>query len=359
MNWPAKQYPESKEKMLKSSCLTRFVPLIGSKSNLPRIINQTRCFSTHQIFRDPTSSDQKQSVISPAEDSKFGKKDFGKLFGVSVFGGGFGGMVGLGGNIVLIPLISQLFPTVLTAKQIVATCLVTVVTAGFIGSLTLYFAGGHSVDIVTSIILALFASMTARFGVRLSSTMQDRTLKIILAFFMIFVAPLVAFISKEEEDEKSENNVNTAEQLRLDSWENVKKAIPPTNELISLFAIGSTIGVMSGLLGVGGGVLIVPALSFLWLSDKSFMKRKDASQQLVIGTSLAAMTVPSTVALYSHWRAGNVLLRLAPILVIGSALGAYSGSLLASKMDENVLKYTFATTMLLLGGRQFIKAIKK
>lgn len=322
----------------------------------------------------------------------------------------FKGMVGLGGNIILIPLLTQIFSNRLSAKQIVATCLLTVVTAGLVGSSTLYFKGDEYVDIGSAILIAGFASLTARFGVKLSSSIQDRTLKLILAFFMLFVAPLVLFTgSKKEElalekksdlrDEKvtplNANLSSSKSQEQFISHDHSKTIsdqkmvmgevthhkdenssswiaslmkrqdlLKSPQEVASLFVLGSTIGVMSGLLGVGGGVLTVPMLSFLWLSEFSPLKNSNknhqqATQQLVMGTSLAAMTLPSTVALCSHWRVGNVLFRLSPFLVLGSALGAYIGSSMASEMDEEMLKRIFAMTMVALGGRQFWKAWKK
>ncbi|KAG2373834.1 hypothetical protein C9374_011719 [Naegleria lovaniensis] len=354
---------------------------------------------------------EKPVTLQNSNDSnvKFETKDYVKLFLVSILGGCFGGMVGLGGNIILIPLLTQIFSHRLSAKQIVATCLITVVTAGLVGSSTLYFKGDEYVDIGSAIFIAGFASLTARFGVKLSSSIQDRTLKLILAFFMLFVAPLVVFTGKNKQSEiQQASSVGGDDKQRLEnSQSDTTKSTPTLNvshdhsksiskddykvdtihnygaissssfmkrhllkspqEIGSLFVLGSTIGIMSGLLGVGGGVLAVPMLSFLWLSEFSPLldeKKKKSSQhavtqQLVMGTSLAAMTLPSSVALYSHWRVGNVLLKLSPFLLVGSAMGAYLGSSMASEMDEEILKRIFAVTMIALGGRQFWKAYWK
>ena len=312
---------------------------------------QTNSDSTCSSMDNKENSNMKKDEQITKPNPVFNTWDFVKLFGVSIVGGTFGGMVGLGGNIILIPLITQLFPHLLSAKQIIATCLVTVVTAGFVGAGTLYFVGDNSVDIVTSILIATFAAFTARFGVKLSSSIQDRTLKLILACFMLFVAPLVSLLHSDDDKEKP-----VSDSAKEHYETNQKLKLPSIEEAGPLFVLGSIIGVMSGLLGVGGGILIVPALSFLW-SDKSPIKKEHTSTKLVIGTSLAAMTIPSSVALYSHWRVGNVILKLAPILMTGSAVGAYSGGFLASNMDEQVLKHTFSLTMLLLGIRQFWKAL--
>ncbi|KAL9647676.1 hypothetical protein ABK040_015165 [Willaertia magna] len=316
---------------------------------------QKRAFCTaRNLLRNEKPVDNLQSVKEEKPTvSEMGLKERLKLFGISIFGGTFGGTVGLGGNIVLVPLVSQLFSHRMTTKQVVATCLVTVVTAGFIGSMTLYFVGGKSVDLVAASIIALTASLTARFGVKLSSTLPDRSLKFILAFFMLFIAPLVGLIKKDESGEETKKEENASTEPKL--IEDLK--LPQTQELLSLIGLGSLVGIASGLLGVGGGVMAVPMLSFLWLSDKSPVKRKEATQQLIIGTSLAAMTVPSAVALYAHYTVGNVILPLAPILVGGSFIGAFIGAKIATEMDEKTLKNVFAITMLLLGGRQFYRAL--
>ena len=87
-------------------------------------------------------------------------------------------------------------------------------------------------------------------------------------------------------------------------------------EAILLLILGGAAGFLSGLLGIGGGVLLVPALYFFFTSG---------SMQVAIGTSLAAAAVAAGIAAWRHAQLGgadrSVVLRILPTLLIGSLLG--------------------------------------
>lgn len=81
--------------------------------------------------------------------------------------------------------------------------------------------------------------------------------------------------------------------------------------LIPGLGIGVVVGVMSGLLGIGGGILMVPALLYLW-------KENIPNMQMAVATSLAVM-IPSTIAgtLRNHFSFGRVDWPLAVLLGVG------------------------------------------
>lgn len=109
-------------------------------------------------------------------------------------------------------------------------------------------------------------------------------------------------------------------------------------ELTGLLALGFAAGMAGGLLGVGGGVLFVPALVVF----------ADQSQLEAVATSLVAVVL---VALFGTWRQhgyGNVRLRDGLIIGVLSPLGVLAGVVLANTVPERGLELGFAALQLLV-----------
>ena len=107
-------------------------------------------------------------------------------------------------------------------------------------------------------------------------------------------------------------------------------------------ATGVLAGVLAGIFGIGGGILIVPALVF-------FGKM---AQKTAIGTSLGALLLPvGALGVYAYWREGHVDVKAALWIAAGMFLGAYGGATLAQTMSEASLKRAFAVVLLIVAGR--------
>ncbi|MGN6418981.1 MAG: TSUP family transporter [Pseudobacter sp.] len=115
-----------------------------------------------------------------------------------------------------------------------------------------------------------------------------------------------------------------------------------TQQIITLVLIGLAAGILSGLIGVGGGVIMVPALAF-------FMH---FSQHQAQGTSLGVLTLPvAALAFYKYYTECQKMgtpIDIAVILMLacGFAIGGYLGSSMAVKIDKELLKKIFGTIML-------------
>ena len=104
-----------------------------------------------------------------------------------------------------------------------------------------------------------------------------------------------------------------------------------------LFIIGLLMGILSGL-AIGGGTLLVPALICV-----------GTKQHIAQGVSLAAFIPTAIVAVITHYRQGNVKVKLAFYLAVGSIIGAVLGSLLASSLDAHLLKKIFGFFLIGMG----------
>ncbi|WP_411279517.1 TSUP family transporter [Gemmatimonas sp.] len=104
-----------------------------------------------------------------------------------------------------------------------------------------------------------------------------------------------------------------------------------------LLAIGLGAGVLSGIFGIGGGIVVVPALIYL----------AKMTPQQAAGTSLAALVVPlgAAIGAATYYRAGHLQIKDALLISAGMAVGAYFGAQIATHVDAVVLKRLFAVLM--------------
>ena len=115
--------------------------------------------------------------------------------------------------------------------------------------------------------------------------------------------------------------------------------------LTILILIGLAAGLLSGLVGVGGGIILVPALVYFL----------HYNQQQAQGTSLGVLTVPVTIVAffvyYNNCKATNSPIELKVILIVaaGFLFGSYFGSKVAVKIDQETLKKIFAVILFYTG----------
>jgi len=115
-----------------------------------------------------------------------------------------------------------------------------------------------------------------------------------------------------------------------------------TTMILILIGIGILTGVMAGMLGIGGAIIMIPALVFIL----------GISQQTAQGTSLAVMLPPiGILAAYNYYKAGQVNIKFAIILAVFFLVGSYFGSKLALTLPQNVLKKVFGVLLLLVALR--------
>lgn len=190
------------------------------------------------------------------------------------------------------------------------------------------FGSGGALDFAAAAALASTAMLTARAGARYTKAFSPVALARAFACFQCFVAPMVPLkahivrsskvAAKEKADDKS-GATATGDTSRL-------------SELLQLAAVGSVGGFAAGMFGIGGGVVLTPALCLL----------TDMPHACVLGTTLASMVPPSLVSASTHAQMGNVAGSVVGPLVIGSAIGAFCGGQLVLQLPEEPLQWAFA-----------------
>lgn len=245
-------------------------------------------------------------------------KTLALTLGIGLLAGIFGGLVGLGGGVVMIPLMLAILR--LSQHQAHATSLVAVVFTGLGGALSYGMEG--EVDVLAAVFIALPAVLFAYLGARTAHKLPEWKLKRIFGLFVIVVSILLL-----------------SRPFLYDQ--------PPIREAGGIFEdatlllIGMLTGYLSGMMGIGGGSLMVPAMVLLL----------GFSQHLAQGTSLLAMIPGGASGAWTYWRIGTVHKPALPGLIGGVLVGTLISGYFANQVPEAWLRLLFAAVLILTGVR--------
>ncbi len=108
-------------------------------------------------------------------------------------------------------------------------------------------------------------------------------------------------------------------------------------EIIKLLSLGLVSGIFGGVLGIGGGLIMIPAMVLLMGFD----------QKLAQGTSLAILVLPiGILGAWRYYQAGNVKLNIVLWIALGFVFGAYVGADLVQGLNQMTLRRIFGAVML-------------
>jgi len=218
-----------------------------------------------------------------------------------------GGLFGVGGGIILVPMLTAFFA--LSQHQAHGTSLAAI-GATAVAGLVVYGLNGN-VAWLPAALLAVASLPAARWGARLAARTSRERLTLAFAIFILVVAARILWRTP----------TGSAEH-----------ALTGLAGLAASLATGAGVGLLSGFMGVGGGIIAVPALTLLF----------GMSQQLAQGTSLAVILVTAPYGALEHHRHGNVVPRLLPGLALGSLVGAPIAALVAQRLPQEALARGFA-----------------
>jgi uncharacterized membrane protein YfcA len=241
-------------------------------------------------------------------------------FVIGFTAGIFGGLAGLGGGLIMIPLMVGVLK--LSQHKAHGTSLVALVFTGISGAIT--YALNGAIDIPAAVLLALTAVFTAPLGARYAHTLAEWKLKKSFGAFLIFCSALL---------------------ILKPYLANIIGIIPGYAKIIMFLITGAFTGFLSGMLGVGGGTIMVPIMVLL----------AGFTQHVAQGTSLLVMVPTGGIGAFTHWKMGNVAIEILFGLIPGIILGTYLGGNFAYLFSDNVLRSIFVFVILWMGIR-YIKA---
>lgn len=237
--------------------------------------------------------------------------------------GGLSGLFGVGGGIILVPLLVLIlgFPQRLAA----GTSIAAILPAALVGAAS-YGLQGH-VDWVAALCLAVGIVGGAQLGSLLLARVPATPLRVLFMVFLAAVAVSLWFVVPQRDD--------TIELSLLLG--------------ILLVLTGFATGILSGLLGVGGGVIVVPVLMFFF----------GANDLVAKGTSLVMLIPGSISGTLGNVRRKNVDLRSALILGVAATVLAPFGTLIAHVIDPFWSNAAFSALLVLVLVQMVLKMVRE
>lgn len=244
------------------------------------------------------------------------------LLVIGVLGGILSGLFGVGGGIIMVPLLTMFAG--MDQRHASATSLIAIVPTSVVGALT-YGAAGH-IDLLAGVIVAAGGILGSLIGARLLRTLPLGWLRWLFIALLIVVAVRLFF--------------------EVPARGSGIEYTPLT--IGGLVLLGLVMGVASGLFGIGGGVIVVPVLVALF----------GASDLLAKGTSLLAIIPASVTGTVANARARLVSVRDGLVVGIPAAAASFGGSALAFLLPPRVSTVLFAILILLAVAQMVVRAVR-
>lgn len=241
---------------------------------------------------------------------------------MGLIGGFLSGSFGVGGGIVMVPLLIWL--TGMDQRRASATSLAAILPSVLIGSIG--YLAHNEVDLVAAVALGAGTVPGALIGTRLLRVLPLAALR--WGFVLLLVVIAVRLILVE-----------------TDRGGDV--AMTPLT-IVLLVLVGVFTGIASGLFGVGGGVIMVPVL----------VAGFGAGDLVAKGTSLVAMIASSAVGTVANSRGGLVDLRAALVVGAGGVTASYLGVLVALAMPARLSAVLFGALLLITAAQLSVRALR-
>src|SRR2546421_2618314 len=204
----------------------------------------------------------------------------------------------------------------LPQREANGTSLAVIIPVAIVGATIL--GGGHQIDFQVGIILAIGSVGGAVAGARLTRRLSDMVLRRTFGVLALIVGVLI---------------IGDALLHAVGVSAHAGSGLRPSG--LSLWAmallVGIVAGVLSGLLGIGGGAVMVPAMTLLM----------GLSQHVAQGTSLLVIIPTAISGSITHFRMGNIRLETAGWLSVGGVVGAVAGASLALASPDQLLRLLF------------------
>ncbi|MBZ6371926.1 MULTISPECIES: sulfite exporter TauE/SafE family protein [Microbacterium] len=242
--------------------------------------------------------------------------------GVGLAAGLLSGLFGVGGGTVIVPMLVLLLR--FDQRLAAGTSLAAIVPTAAVGVVS--YAVHGSVAWIPALILAAGAVVGAQIGTWLLARIPQNALRWgFVAFLAVVIVMLFVVVPSRDAE-----------------------LVLTLGSIIGLVALGLFTGIMAGLLGVGGGVIVVPALMFLF----------GTSDLIAKGTSLLMMIPTAVSGTVGNLRRGNVDLLGAGLVGVAACTTTAVGAWLATLMSPLVANILFAVFLAFIAVQMAVKAIR-
>ena len=241
---------------------------------------------------------------------------------VGLVAGVLSGLFGIGGGLLIVPALTLFLA--FSAKTAVATSLAALLLPVGIFAVIEYHRKGL-LDLRASLLIALGLFATTLLGAQITLALPDTLFKQAYGVFVIVMGLRFLGIFARMSSSQPSASQNASDE-RLSTWK--------------LLLLGLIAGIFSGMFGIGGGIVIVPALMTFF----------GVEQKRAVGTSLGALLLPVGLpGVLGYWAAGELNLGAAVPVAIGLAIGALGGARIAIGLDPKTMRRMYGIFLLIVG----------
>jgi uncharacterized membrane protein YfcA len=241
-------------------------------------------------------------------------------------------LTGIGGGIFMVPVMTLLYDFL--PANAAGTSLTSIIFTAVAS--TLNYARQKRIYWRTGLVLAIVTAPGAYLGAWLTTLLNARDLGLIFGFFLIGVA---VYIIADLNNLRRSQNQET--KVRMSDIELIKSG----KTLVLGAGLSFFGGLASGLLGIGGGLLVVPIMTFAM----------GMAIHLATATSMFTMIFTSISGVAQHYQANHINFEYALLLALGAIFGAQVGAYTSKRISSKNLRRVFGVIVIVSGVNMILK----
>jgi len=243
-------------------------------------------------------------------------------------------LTGVGGGAIIVPILSLIYA--FTPANAVGTSLAAIVFTAVAATVTYWRQ--KRIFFRTGVLVSFATAPGAVIGAYLTGVVSATVLGVAFSVFLIIVA--IKILTEILPRRKGKSKIDAEIQVSENDLFNYKRV-----RLCLAFALGFVSGVISGLLSVGGGIVLVPLLIFVLELDI----------HVAVATTMFTMIFTALAGVAQHFVLGNVNFEFALLLGVGSMLGTQIGAFIYKRASHTLMRGVFAVILLAISVEMIIK----